>query len=53
MKERYILSLTKSEINKLYELSKNNKKQIPLSLRNQLFDLYVLANNIIVNGGGA
>ena len=53
-KKRYALYLTKSQLNKLYDLIKeNNKSKIPVEVRQQLFDLYVMANNIIVNGGGA
>ncbi len=53
-RKRYTLYLTKSQLNKLYDLVKENKKsKIPIEVRQQLFDLYVEANNIIVNGGGA
>jgi hypothetical protein len=51
---RYALYLTKSQLNKLYDLVKdNNGSKIPIGVRRQLFNLYVEANNIIVNGGGA
>jgi len=54
MSKRYALYLTKSQLNKLYALVKENKaSKIPLEVRQQLFHLYVDANNIIVNGGGA
>ena len=47
-RNRYALYLTKSQLNKLYDLVKENKKsKIPLEIRQQLF------NDIIVNGGGA
>ena len=53
-RKKYTLYLTKSQLNKLYDLVKENKRsKIPVEIRNQLFDLYVNANNIIVNGGGA
>lgn len=53
-RNRYALYLTKSQLNKLYDLVKENKKsKIPLEIRQQLFNLYVEANDIIVNGGGA
>jgi len=54
MKQKYYpMLLTKSELNKLYELVKNNKKEIPNTLCHKLSDLYIMANDIIVNGGGA
>lgn len=53
-RNRYVLYLTKSQLNKLYDLVKDsNKSKIPIEVRHQLFDLYVEANDIIVNGGGA
>lgn len=53
-KKRYALYLTKSQVNKLYDLVKENKKsKVPIEVRQQLFNLYVEANNVIVNGGGA
>lgn len=53
-RKKYALYLTKSQLNKLYDLVKENKKsKIPAEVRRQLFDLYVNANDIIVNGGGA
>ena len=54
MSKRYGLYLTKSQLNKLYALVKETKaSKIPLEVRQQLFHLYVDANKIIVNGGGA
>ena len=53
MKEVYNLFLSKSEVVKLYLLSKENKDKVPKNVRDQLFNLYVLANDIKVNGGGA
>lgn len=54
MNKKYMLYLTKSQINKLYSLVKENKcSKTPIGVRKQLFDLYVKANDIIVNGGGA
>jgi hypothetical protein len=54
MTKRYCLFLTKSEINKLRELVKENKKsKTPLRIRRRLDDLYIEANGIVVNGGGA
>ena len=54
MNKKYVLYLTKSQVNKLYSLVKENKKtKIPIAVRRQLFDLYVEANDFIVNGGGA
>ena len=54
MRKRYCLLLTKSEVNKLRELVKENKKsKTPLHVRMQLDDLYIEANDIIVNEGGA
>jgi hypothetical protein len=52
---RYILALTKGEVNKLYNLleEKENKKRIRTTLRRKLHDAYIMVNNIIVNGGGA
>ena len=50
---RYLLSLTKAEVNQLYALEEENKKKTKVTLRNKLFDAYVRMNNIIVNGGGA
>ena len=50
---RYLLSLTKAEVNQLYALAEENKKTTKVTLRNKLFDAYVRMNNIIVNGGGA
>lgn len=50
---RYLLSLTKAEVNQLYALAEENKKKTKVTLRNKLFDAYVRMNNIIVNGGGA
>lgn len=50
---RYLLSLTKAEVNELYTLANDNKKKTRTTLRNKLFDAYVRVNNIIVNGGGA
>lgn len=53
-RKMYTLYLTKSQLNKLYDLVRENKKsKIPIEVRRQLFDLYIEANNIIVNGGGA
>lgn len=53
-RKRYALYLTKSQVNKLYGLVKENKKsKVPIEVRQQLFNLYVEANDIIVNGGGA
>lgn len=53
-RKRYALYLTKLQLNKLYDLVKENKRsKTPLEVRNRLSDLYVEANNIIVNGGGA
>ena len=53
-RKRYALYLTKSQLNKLYDLVKENKSsKTPIEVRRQLFDLYIEANNIIVNGGGA
>ena len=50
----YRLTLTKSELNKLYELVKKNKcKETPITLRRKLSDLYGMANDIVENGGGA
>ena len=38
----------------IYDLVKENKRsKVPIEVRQQLFNLYVEANNIIVNGGGA
>lgn len=51
--KNYILSFTKSEINQLYILLQENKKKTKVTLRNKLYDAYVMANNIIVNGGGS
>jgi hypothetical protein len=54
MNKRYALYLTKSQLNKLYNLVKESKaSKTPLAVRQQIFHLYVEANNIIVNGGGA
>ena len=55
MSKRYCLFLTKSEVNKLYALVKENKaSKTPATVRNRLFDLWVMANDdVIVNGGGA
>ena len=54
MNKRYALYLTKSQLNKLYDLVKENKaSKTPLAVRQQLFHLYVDANKITVNGGGA
>jgi hypothetical protein len=54
MNKKYALYLTKSQVNKLYSLVKENKKvKIPIVVRRQLFNLYVEANDFIVNGGGA
>ena len=54
MNKKYVLYLTKSQLNKLYSLVKEDKRtKIPIAVRRQLFDLYVEANDIIVNGGGA
>ena len=50
---RYLLSLTRAEVNQLYALANENKKKTKATLRNKLFDAYVRMNNIIVNGGGA
>ena len=53
-RKKYVLYLTKSQLNKLYDLVKENKRsKTPSEVRKQLFSLYVDANNIIVNGGGA
>jgi hypothetical protein len=53
-RKKYTLYLTKSQLNKLYDLVKENKRsKTPPEVRKQLFNLYVDANNIIVNGGGA
>ena len=53
-RKRYALYLTKSQLNKLYDLVKENKRcKTPIEVRRQLSDLYIEANNIIVNGGGA
>ena len=54
MHKRYHLLLTKSEVNKLYELlNKHKKHEIPVNIRRQINDLYISANDIVVNGGGA
>lgn len=54
MAKKYVLTLTKSELNKLYNLvNENGADKTPLSVRHKLFELFVLANNIKVNGGGA
>jgi len=54
MHKRYHLLLTKSEVNKLYELLNDHKKsEIPVNIRRQINDLYINANDIVVNGGGA
>ena len=53
-RKRYCLYLTKSELNKLYALVKENKKsKTPIEVRRRLLDLYFHANNVVVNGGGA
>ncbi len=53
-RKRYALYLTKAQLNKLYDLVKENKRfKTPIEVRQQLFSLYIKANNIIVNGGGA
>jgi tmRNA-binding protein len=53
-RERYKLILTKSQVNKLYNLVKETKaSKVPIEVRRQLLDLYFHANNIVVNGGGA
>ena len=52
--KKYVLTLTKSEVNKLYALVKESgAKKTPINVRRRLFELYVDANNVIVNGGGA
>ena len=54
MKQKYIITLTKSEVNKLHEIIATQKKtQKNISLRRKINELYVDANNIILNGGGA
>ena len=53
-RKKFALYLTKSQLNKLYDLVKENKRsRTPIEVRRQLFNLYVEANNIVVNGGGA
>ena len=53
-RKKYALYLTKSQLNKLYDLVKENKQsKIPLGIRRKLSDLYIEANDITVNGGGA
>ena len=53
-RKKYVLYLTKSQLNKLYDLVKENKQsKIPLEVRRQLSGLYIEANDIVVNGGGA
>lgn len=48
---KYCLRLSKSEVNKLYKLVKENKKsKTPLRVRNSLSDLYIEANHIICQG---
>lgn len=54
MSKKYELYLTKSQLNKLYNLVKENKRsKTPIEVRRQLSNLYIKANNIVVNGGGA
>jgi hypothetical protein len=49
----YALYLTKSQLNKLFALVEESRSKTPVEVRRRLFDLYVEANGIIVNGGGA
>lgn len=51
--QKYTLILTKSEVNKLYDLVRDYRDRVPLHVRRQLSDMYIEANQIIVNGGGA
>lgn len=51
--KRYALYLTKSQLNKLFALVEESRSKTPVEVRRRLFDLYVEANGVIVNGGGA
>ena len=53
-RKRYALYLTKSQLNKLFALvEESGRSKTPVEVRRRLFDLYVEANGIVVNGGGA
>jgi ABC-type sugar transport system ATPase subunit len=52
--KRFTLVLTKTELNKLYALvNEHKKREVPIHIRHQLTELYHMANNIPINGGGA
>lgn len=54
MRQRYTIFLTKSEVNKLHKFVHEHKRsETPIHFRHQLEDLYLHANNLKENGGGA
>ena len=50
--KRYILSLTKTEVNQLYALVQKNEKEVKVSARNKLHEAYIRMNDIVVNDIG-